>query len=179
MSFDGANIQQFPDIPAVSAEILALRGWEGEKRRAAVRSPWLPVPPSLGSLPHTGSVPLCCDTLSNTCLQNYKFLLTLAQDLAEICYKKLQIGNFSAVDVRKWWGNYNKDPSENAAAERLSGQHRLPPSLLVPLMLSCSAAVAWHSYHHINFPDFGGFNISCYTNLPKPYIQGVYILFRR
>ena len=25
----------FPDIPAVSAEILALRGWEGEKRRAA------------------------------------------------------------------------------------------------------------------------------------------------
>jgi len=33
--FDGANIQQFPDIPAVSAEILALRGWEGEKRRAA------------------------------------------------------------------------------------------------------------------------------------------------
>jgi len=41
MSFDGANIQQFPDIPAVSAEILALRGWEGEKRRAAVRLPWL------------------------------------------------------------------------------------------------------------------------------------------
>ena len=38
MSFDGANIQQFPDIPAVSAEILALRGWEGEKRRAAVRA---------------------------------------------------------------------------------------------------------------------------------------------
>ena len=36
--FDGANIQQFPDIPAVSAEILALRGWEGEKRRAAVRA---------------------------------------------------------------------------------------------------------------------------------------------
>lgn len=31
MSFDGANIQQFPDFPAVSAEILALRGWEGEK----------------------------------------------------------------------------------------------------------------------------------------------------
>ena len=31
MSFDGANIQQFPDIPAVSVEILALRGWEGEK----------------------------------------------------------------------------------------------------------------------------------------------------
>ena len=40
MSFDGANIQQFPDIPAVSAEILALRGWEGEKKRAAVRAPW-------------------------------------------------------------------------------------------------------------------------------------------
>jgi hypothetical protein len=36
-------------------------------------------------------------------LQNYKFLLTLAQDLAEICYKTLQIGNFSAVDVRKRW----------------------------------------------------------------------------
>jgi hypothetical protein len=35
MSFDGANIQQFPDIPAVSVEILALRGWEGEKKRAA------------------------------------------------------------------------------------------------------------------------------------------------
>ena len=31
IGFDGANIQQFPDIPAVSAEILALRGWEGEK----------------------------------------------------------------------------------------------------------------------------------------------------
>jgi hypothetical protein len=47
MSFDGANIQQFPDIPAVSAEILALRGWEGEKKRAASdcrgfrgRPPW-------------------------------------------------------------------------------------------------------------------------------------------
>ena len=50
MSFDGANIQQFPDIPAVSEEILALRGWEGEKRRAAVRSPWLPGPPSLGGI---------------------------------------------------------------------------------------------------------------------------------
>ncbi len=37
----GANIQQFPDIPAVSAEILALRGWEGEKRRAAPSAPWL------------------------------------------------------------------------------------------------------------------------------------------
>ena len=42
-----AKIQQFPDIHAVSAEILALRGWEGEKKRAAsdcrgVRSrpPW-------------------------------------------------------------------------------------------------------------------------------------------
>ena len=33
MSFDGANIQQFPDIPAVSAEILALRGWERDKER--------------------------------------------------------------------------------------------------------------------------------------------------
>jgi len=45
--FDGANIQQFPDIPAVSAEILALRGWEEEKRRAA-SAPWLSGPPSLG-----------------------------------------------------------------------------------------------------------------------------------
>jgi len=38
-------------------------------------------------------------------MQKYKFLLTSAQDLAEICYKKLQIGNFSAGDVRKWWEN--------------------------------------------------------------------------
>jgi len=29
----------------------------------------------------------------------------LAQDLAEICRKTLQIGIFSAVDVRKWWEN--------------------------------------------------------------------------
>jgi hypothetical protein len=29
--------------------------------------------------------------------------LTSAQDLAEICQKKLQIPNFSAGDVRKWW----------------------------------------------------------------------------
>ena len=36
-------------------------------------------------------------------MQNYKFLLTLVQDLAEICYKTLQIANFSAGDVRKWW----------------------------------------------------------------------------
>ena len=36
-------------------------------------------------------------------MQNYKFLLTLAQELTEICYMKLQIGNFSAGDVRKWW----------------------------------------------------------------------------
>jgi len=43
------------------------------------------------------------DTLSNTCLQKYKFLLTSAQELAEICQKKLQIPNFSAGDVRKWW----------------------------------------------------------------------------
>jgi len=32
-------------------------------------------------------------------------LSTLAQDLAEICYKKLEIGNFSAADVGKWWKN--------------------------------------------------------------------------
>jgi len=45
--FEAAKIQQFPDIPAVSAEILALRGWEGEKKRAASdcrgfrgRPPW-------------------------------------------------------------------------------------------------------------------------------------------
>ena len=38
-------------------------------------------------------------------LQNYKFLLTLAQKLAEICQKKLQIANFSAGNVRKWWVN--------------------------------------------------------------------------
>jgi len=44
-------------------------------------------------------------TIGRTCLQNYKIPLTSAQDLAEICYKKLQIGNFSAADVRKWWGN--------------------------------------------------------------------------
>lgn len=36
-------------------------------------------------------------------MQKYKFPLTSAQDLAEICYKKLQIANFSAGDVRKWW----------------------------------------------------------------------------
>jgi len=41
IGFDGAKIQQFPDIPAVSAEILALRGWEGEKKRAAIRLPGL------------------------------------------------------------------------------------------------------------------------------------------
>ncbi len=39
-------------------------------------------------------------------MQNYKFLLTLAQDLAEICYKKLQIGNFSAVFVIMWWKKF-------------------------------------------------------------------------
>jgi len=32
-----------------------------------------------------------------------QFSLTLTQNMAEICYKKLQIGNFSAGDVRKWW----------------------------------------------------------------------------
>lgn len=37
MSFDGANIQQFPDIPAVSAEILALRGWEGGREKEGGR----------------------------------------------------------------------------------------------------------------------------------------------
>jgi hypothetical protein len=35
IGFDGAKIHFFSDIPAVSAEILALRGWEGEKKRAA------------------------------------------------------------------------------------------------------------------------------------------------
>ena len=38
IGFDGAKIHFFPDIPAVSAEILALRGWEGEKRRAEAAS---------------------------------------------------------------------------------------------------------------------------------------------
>ena len=41
-------------------------------------------------------------------MQNYKFSLTLAQNLAEICYMKLQIANFSAGDVRKWWKFSNK-----------------------------------------------------------------------
>ncbi len=41
-------------------------------------------------------------------MQNYKFSLTLAQNLAEICYKKLQIGNFSAGDVIMWWKFSNK-----------------------------------------------------------------------
>ena len=41
-------------------------------------------------------------------MQNYKFLLTLAQDLTEICYKKLQIANFSAGDVIMWWKFSNK-----------------------------------------------------------------------
>lgn len=41
-------------------------------------------------------------------MQNYNFLLTLAQDLTEICYKKLQIGISSAGDVRKWWKFSNK-----------------------------------------------------------------------
>ena len=41
-------------------------------------------------------------------MQNYKFLLTLTQYLAEICYTKLQIGNFSAVDVIMWWKFSNK-----------------------------------------------------------------------
>ena len=35
-----AKIQQFPDIHAVSAEILALRGWEEEKREGGIRAPW-------------------------------------------------------------------------------------------------------------------------------------------
>ena len=30
-------------------------------------------------------------------------LSTSAQDLLEICYEKLQIGNFPSEDVRKWW----------------------------------------------------------------------------
>ena len=38
-------------------------------------------------------------------LQNYKFLLTSAQDLAEICREKLQIASFSAADVRIWLEN--------------------------------------------------------------------------
>ena len=57
MSFDGAKIQQFPDIPAVSAEILALRGWEGEKRRAVPAAVSVQEPPSLG-LVQSDFVPL-------------------------------------------------------------------------------------------------------------------------
>ena len=45
--FDGAKLQLFPDIPAVSAELLVRRSGEGEKRRAAslrrgfrCRPPW-------------------------------------------------------------------------------------------------------------------------------------------
>jgi hypothetical protein len=36
MSFDGANIQQFPDIPAASAEILALRGLGGREKEGGI-----------------------------------------------------------------------------------------------------------------------------------------------
>jgi len=60
-------------------------------------------PCAQGPLYLAGEACAVYDTFSNTCLQNYKFPLTLAQDLAEICYKKLQIGNFSAADVGKWW----------------------------------------------------------------------------
>ena len=45
---------------------------------------------------------MSCVSYENT-LQIYSFLSTSAQELAEICYKKLQIANFSAVDARKWW----------------------------------------------------------------------------
>ena len=56
-------------------------------------------PCAQGPLYLAGEACTVYDTFSNTCLQNYKFPLTLAQDLAEICYKKLQIGIFSAVDA--------------------------------------------------------------------------------
>ena len=45
---------------------------------------------------------MSCASYENT-LQIYSFLSSSAQELAEICYKKLQIANFSAVDARKWW----------------------------------------------------------------------------
>ena len=44
IGLDGANIQQFPDIPAVSAEILALRGWEGEDKRRGKDADASPLP---------------------------------------------------------------------------------------------------------------------------------------
>ena len=50
---------------------------------------------------------MSCASYENT-LQIYSFLSSSAQDLAEICYKKLQIANFSAGDVRKWWKFSNK-----------------------------------------------------------------------
>lgn len=60
MSFDGANIQQFPDILTVSVEILALRGWEGEKKRA-VPSAVAEAPPSCLSVASRGvTPPLVC-----------------------------------------------------------------------------------------------------------------------
>jgi hypothetical protein len=45
---------------------------------------------------------MSCASYENT-LQIYSFLSSSAQELAEICYKKLQIANFSAVNARKWW----------------------------------------------------------------------------
>lgn len=43
---------------------------------------------------------MSCVSYENT-LQIYSFLSSSAQELAEICYKKLQIADFSAVRCQK------------------------------------------------------------------------------
>lgn len=61
----------------------------------------------LNEIANANSLPICLwkPPLGRNPMQNYKFLSISAQDLAEICYKKLQIANFSAGDVRMWWEN--------------------------------------------------------------------------
>ena len=51
---------------------------------------------------------MSCASYENT-LQIYSFLSSSAQELAEIWREKLQIANFSAADVGKWWKFSNID----------------------------------------------------------------------
>ena len=104
MSFDGAKIHFFPDIPAVSAEILALRGWEGEKMRAAVRLPWRSEPPSLG-LVQSDLKSDCCEYQDlQSAISHFKCLYSLRSDS---CVP-------SVASQHSWSGK-----SDRAEAERL------------------------------------------------------------
>ena len=95
--------------------------------------------------------------------------LIFVERLPTYIVKKLENPVFRALRLAVLW---KMPTASNLPTGMWITGRRLMPSL-PPLGFTCSIVLSQI------FPDFGGFNISSYTNLPKAYIQDIYMLFRR